>query len=177
MDEQRAWLKSRRRKRLRLLSAVLCVALLATMHPEVLRTLTAFAVEMWGGGDTLSVTRFVDLPDEVREQTVPVGTDISELELPDTLEAYVRVETGAGTEDDAKPGEEDEDNDGGPTGEGDENSDGGPTGEGDENSDGGPGGEGDENSDGGEGDEDSDGGPTVEGDGDSDGATSEEGDG
>ncbi len=176
MDEQRAWLKSRRRKRLRLLSAVLCVALLATMHPEVLRTLTAFAVEMWGGGDTLSVTRFVDLPDEVREQTVPVGTDISELELPDTLEAYVRVETGAGTEDDAKPGEEDEDNDGGPTGEGDENSDGGPTGEGDENSDGGPGGEGDENSDGGEGDEDSDGGPTDEGDEDSDGGPTDEGD-
>lgn len=32
----------------------------------------------------------------VRERTVPVGTDRSELELPDTLEAYVSVETDVG---------------------------------------------------------------------------------
>ena len=168
MDEQRAWLKSRRRKRLRLLSTALCITLLATMHPRVLGTLSTLAVETCGGGyDTLSVTRFVDLPDEVREQTVPVGTDRSELELPDTLEAYVSVETEADTEDDAKPGEEDEDNDGGPTGEDDENNDSGPTDEGDENNDGGPTGEDDENNDSGptgEGDENNDGGPTGEGD-------------
>jgi len=32
----------------------------------------------------------------VRERTFPVGTDRSELELPDTLEAYVSVETDVG---------------------------------------------------------------------------------
>ena len=125
------------------------------------------------------MTRFVDLPDEVREQTVPVGTDRSELELPDTLEAYVSAETETGTEDDAKPGEEDEDNDNGPTSEGDENNDGGLTGESDENNDGGPTGEGDENNDGGltdESGENNDGGPTGEGDENNDGGPTGEGD-
>lgn len=35
------------------------------------------------------ITGFGSLPDEVREQNVPLGTMIEELNLPDTLEAYV----------------------------------------------------------------------------------------
>lgn len=41
-----------------------------------------------GNTDTV-ITGFVSLPDEVREQTVPLGTNIEELNLPDMLEAYV----------------------------------------------------------------------------------------
>lgn len=36
------------------------------------------------------ITGFGSLPDEVREQNVPLGTNIEELTLPDTLEAYVK---------------------------------------------------------------------------------------
>lgn len=39
------------------------------------------------------ITGFADLTDDIREQTVPLGTAIEELTLPDTLEAYVVVKT------------------------------------------------------------------------------------
>lgn len=35
------------------------------------------------------ITGFTGLPDEIREQTVSPGTTIEELNLPDTLEAYI----------------------------------------------------------------------------------------
>lgn len=35
------------------------------------------------------ITGFADLPEDIREQTVPLGTTIEELTLPDTLEAYI----------------------------------------------------------------------------------------
>lgn len=44
--------------------------------------------EAAGRTDTV-ITGFGSLPDEVREQTVPLGTNIEELNLPDMLEAYV----------------------------------------------------------------------------------------
>lgn len=43
------------------------------------------------------ITGFGSLPDEVREQNVSLGTNIEELNLPDTLEAYV-AEKDAGNE-------------------------------------------------------------------------------
>lgn len=39
------------------------------------------------------ITGFADLPEEIREQTVPLGTMIEELTLPDMLEASVVVKT------------------------------------------------------------------------------------
>ncbi len=110
MDEQRAWLKSKKAKQLRLLAAALCISLIATTYPEILGTLSSLAEETLGEADAVSVSRFMELPEQVREQTVPVGTDRSALELPDTLEAYAAVETDS-TEEDAEPGDG-EDNDG-----------------------------------------------------------------
>lgn len=49
------------------------------------------------GNTDAVITGFGSLPDEVREQTVPLGTNIEELNLPDTLEAYV-AEKDAGNE-------------------------------------------------------------------------------
>ena len=100
MDEQRAWLKSKKAKQLRLLAAALCISLIATTYPEILGTLSSLAEETLGEADAVSVSRFMELPEQVREQTVPVGTDRSALELPDTLEAYAAVETDS-TEEDA----------------------------------------------------------------------------
>ena len=110
MDEQRAWLKSKKAKQLRLLAAALCISLIATTYPEILGTLSSLAEETLGEADAVSVSRFMELPEQVREQTVPVGTDRSALELPDTLEAYAAVETDS-TEEDAESGDG-EDNDG-----------------------------------------------------------------
>ena len=110
MDEQRAWLKSKKAKHLRLLAAALCISLIATTYPEILGTLSSLAEETLGEADAVSVSRFMELPEQVREQTVPVGTDRSALELPDTLEAYAAVETDS-TEEDAESGDG-EDNDG-----------------------------------------------------------------
>lgn len=90
MDEQRAWLKSRRRKRLRLLAVALCCCLLVTTYPDMLTTLSVLAAGLQGEDSTdIVITGFSSLPEDVREQTVPLGTTIEELNLPDTLEAYV----------------------------------------------------------------------------------------
>ncbi len=107
MDEQRAWLKSKKAKQLRLLAAALCISLIATTYPEILGTLSSLAEETLGEADAVSVSRFMELPEQVREQTVPVGTDRSALELPDTLEAYAAVETDS-TEEDAESGDGEE---------------------------------------------------------------------
>lgn len=100
MDEQRAWIKSRRKKRLRLLAVVLCFCLLFTSYPDILETLSVLAAGTQDGDDTLYVTGFESLPEDVREQTVPVGTGLEELSLPDTLEASVVLPeiSGKGTD-------------------------------------------------------------------------------
>ena len=102
MDEQKAWIKSRRKRKLRFTAAILAVCLLVTTYPNILETISVFAAGLRGDGGTMSITGFVDLPEETAQQTVPVGTDISELELPDTLEAYVTVEDKNDTPDFAK---------------------------------------------------------------------------
>jgi len=91
MDEQRAWIKSRRKKRLRLLAVILVFSLLLTTFPSILELLSVFAAVTQNEDGTVYVTGFAELPEEVREQTVPVGTGVEELSLPDTLEAVVDI--------------------------------------------------------------------------------------
>ena len=111
MDEQRAWIRSRRKRRLRITAAILAFCLLVTTYPNILETISAFAAGARGDGGVMSITGFVNLPEETAKQAVPVGTDISELELPDTLEAYVTVEDKNDTEDDRKPDDGDQNKD------------------------------------------------------------------
>lgn len=93
MDEQRVWLKNRRRKRLRILAAVLSFCMLAATYPNILETLSVLAAEIKGGNNgSYVITVFEPLDKEIREQTVPVGTGLDSLYLPDTLEAVVRPE-------------------------------------------------------------------------------------
>ena len=82
-----------------------------TTYPNILETISVFAAGLRGDGGAMSITGFVDLPEETAQQTVPVGTDRSELELPDTLEAYVTVEAENDTEDDRKPDDGDQNKD------------------------------------------------------------------
>ncbi|MDE7339835.1 MAG: hypothetical protein K2N80_04635 [Lachnospiraceae bacterium] len=109
MDEQRAWIKSRRRKRLRIVAVVLCVCLLATTCPDILTALSTLATE-WVDS-TVYVSSFGELPVEVREQTVPLGTGEEELALPNTLEAFAAAPEDkdssgdANGEDTNKPGD------------------------------------------------------------------------
>lgn len=99
MDEQRAWLKARRKKHLRILAVMLSFCVLFTTYPDIPATLSVLAAlesaqpEMW------HITDFTALSDEIREQTVPLGTPLSELTLPDTLEAVVTGQTSEDTED------------------------------------------------------------------------------
>ena len=89
MDEQRAWLKARRKRRLRMLAVMLSFCVLFTTYPDILETLSAFASEESAQSETWHITDFTSLPDEVREQTVPIGTALSELTLPDALVVVV----------------------------------------------------------------------------------------
>lgn len=89
---------------LRLLSAALSLSLLLTgcgpLSITPLTTITGGVEQMESAlqdsaeddaakrTDTV-ITGFADLPDDIREQTVPLGTAIEELTLPDTLEAYI----------------------------------------------------------------------------------------
>lgn len=89
MDEQRVWLRARRKRRLRILAVILCVCVLFTTYPDILATLSVFASEESAQSETWHITDFTSLPDEVREQTVPIGTALSELTLPDALVVVV----------------------------------------------------------------------------------------
>ena len=101
MDEQRAWIKSRRRKRLRIMAVILCMCLLVTTRSDILATLSTFASE-WKDS-TVYVFGFGELSGAVREQTVPFGTGEEELTLPDTLEAFAET-----PEEEDKPGDAEE---------------------------------------------------------------------
>lgn len=90
---------------LRILSATLSISmLLSGCGPLSLTPLTAIpggveqlesALQQDGGDSDAAkrtdpvITGFADLTDDIREQTVPLGTAIEELTLPDTLEAYI----------------------------------------------------------------------------------------
>ncbi len=102
MGEYRAWKKTRRKRLLRLAAAVLSFCLLFTTYPDILETLSVFAAGTQGGDSTVYVTGFAGLPEEVREQTVPVGTGAEELMLPDTLEAVAAITEGEALPEDAQ---------------------------------------------------------------------------
>ncbi|MCI8524109.1 MAG: leucine-rich repeat protein, partial [Lachnospiraceae bacterium] len=89
MDEQRAWIKMRRKRRLRVLAVVLCLSVLFVTYPNILETLSVFASENGSEENVLYVSGFCDLSDEIKEQTVLIGTGMEELALPDTLKAYM----------------------------------------------------------------------------------------
>ncbi len=99
-------------RRLRVLAVTLSVSVLFTTCPDLPETFSVLAAEEAGQSETETryVSAFAALPDEVREQTVPVGTALSELSLPDTLEAVV---TGQPSEDTAGEPEEDGEEDAG----------------------------------------------------------------
>lgn len=98
--------KGRTRKpALRLLSAALSLSMLLTgCGPASLTPLTTIpngveqiesALQQDGGDNDAAkrtdtvITGFADLTDDIREQTVPLGTAIDDLTLPDTLEAHI----------------------------------------------------------------------------------------
>ncbi len=99
MDEQRAWLKARRKRRLRILAVMLSFCVLIHTYPDILVTLSAFAATGQEQPVTRHITDFTALPEKIREQTVPVGTALSELTLPDTLEAVVTEQLSEDAED------------------------------------------------------------------------------
>ena len=99
MDEQRAWLKARRKRRLRILAVMLSFCVLLHTYPDILVTLSAFAATGQEQPETRHITGFTALSEEIREQTVPVGTTLSELTLPDTLEAVVTEQSSEDAED------------------------------------------------------------------------------
>ncbi len=199
MDEQRAWLRSRRRKGLRVLAVMLSFCVLLSTCPGILETVSALAAESEEDSGSYVITSFAPLDEEIGEQTVPVGTDRDSLQLPDTLEAVVRpadernsgegVEGSEGSdtrEEGKEPGSTDEGEipDGGDVMDGEESPDGGedtdgeesPDGSGDTNGEESPDGSGDtngeENPDGSgdtNGEENPDGGENTEGKEDSDG--------
>ena len=114
MDEQRVWIRSRRKRRLRLTAVILVLCLLFTTYPDILATLSASATEQEDG--TVHVSGFAELPEAVKEQTVPLGTGEEELALPDTLEAFAAAaestdsSEGIGGEDKDQPGDSGEEN-------------------------------------------------------------------
>lgn len=89
MDEQRVWLKLRKKRFLRILAVVLSFCVLLTTYPDILATLSVFASEEPEQTEVRHISGFTALSDEIREQTVPVGTELTELSLPDTLEAVI----------------------------------------------------------------------------------------
>lgn len=196
--------KGKRRSSLRILSAGLSLSMLLTgcgsasvapvAVPEGVEQLEAALQQESGDNeaagckDTL-ITGFVSLSEDMREQTVPLGTMIEELNLPDTLEAYVAVneasneeggikppadsEETSGDDNDEETSDEGENNDEETSGEG-ENNDEETPGEGENNDDGIPGegdgnddripGEGENNGDGTSGEDDNKGGEPPGGD-------------
>ena len=119
MKRQDTRAKGNGKKCMRILAVTLSVSVLFTTCPDLPETFSVLAAEEAGESETETryVSAFAALPDEVKEQTVPVGTALSELSLPDTLEAVV---TGQPSEDTAgKPeddGEEDSGENAGETG-------------------------------------------------------------
>ena len=92
MDEQRAWLRAKRKRSLRILAVILSVCVLFTTCPDILETLSVSASEEPAQSEVRYIFGFTALSDEIREQTVPVGTGLMELTLPDTLEAVITEE-------------------------------------------------------------------------------------
>ena len=105
MDKQRAGIKLRRGRMLRITAVILSVCLLVTTFPNIPTTLAVLAVEVQETGDSLYIFGFSELPEDTAKQTVPVGTEPEALTLPAVLEA-VAGETSGGEE--ADPSDKDD---------------------------------------------------------------------
>lgn len=82
MDEQREWLKKRRKRRLRFLAALLCFAVIAAGFPGIWDTLSAYAA----------------LPDEGWNQAALPGIAQAGLALPDAVEEALAENDGESSE-------------------------------------------------------------------------------
>ncbi len=89
MDKKYTWLNAAKKRHLRTLAVILSICVLFTTYPDILATLSIFAAEESEQSKARYVSGFTALPEEIREQSVPVGTGLEELSLPDTLEAVV----------------------------------------------------------------------------------------
>lgn len=74
-------------KRRHIFAGFLCLCVLFTTQPEIWNRLSVFAAEE---SDTKVVLSFAELSEEIKEQTVPVGTVYEELELPEELNVYMK---------------------------------------------------------------------------------------
>lgn len=74
-------------KHRRIFALFLCLCVLFTTQPETWNRLSVFAAEE---SDTKVVLSFAELPEEIKEQTVPVGTVYEELELPEELNVFMK---------------------------------------------------------------------------------------
>lgn len=89
-DDHNSGMNKRGRKTgRRILTGVLALAMVLTQQSEFAGILSVHAEQK---EEACRITGFVPLSADVREQRVPVGTDIADLSLPDTLEAYVLTE-------------------------------------------------------------------------------------
>lgn len=73
-NKKRTWTKPGGKKRARIIAGMLCFCLLFTTGPELTGILTVQAALSKGeDNDILYISRFVSLPEEVREQSVLAG--------------------------------------------------------------------------------------------------------
>ena len=72
---------------------MLSFCVLFTSSPHICwETVSVLAAGESDGKGRQYISGFAALSEEVREQSVPLGTEVYELLLPDALEAYVAVE-------------------------------------------------------------------------------------
>ncbi len=104
MDKQFAWIKAGRKKCRRFLVVAVCVSLLMTNYPDIPAAMSVSAAEEQDAGES-RIYGFEELAENIREQYVPVGTELEELTLPDELKAFAE-ETGENADSGADDGED-----------------------------------------------------------------------
>ena len=104
MDKKYTWLNAAKKRHLRTLAVILSICVLFTTYPDILATLSIFAAEESEQSKARYVSGFTALPEEIREQSVPVGTGLEELSLPGTLEAVVVTEQSSENTEDKTDG-------------------------------------------------------------------------
>lgn len=75
MGRHHTWIKEGSgKKRMRILAVALSVCVLVTTYPDILTTLSVAAAVEEEQTDVRYISAFAELPEEIREQTVPAGT-------------------------------------------------------------------------------------------------------
>lgn len=88
----------------RIFAVFICLCVLFTTQPEIWKGFTVYAAEE---SDTKAVFSFADLTEEVKEQTVTVGTDYEKLELPEELTVFISQAEASSATDTAEEKKED----------------------------------------------------------------------